>query len=438
MLSTNESVPSNEVQRWPYDLNFHSHICGNIGGLQTIGIIPTLPGDSFDITARMQFKLSPMVRSLSQDAIIDMYAFWVPHRHIYADWATWLKAGYDEATTLGTLSTGAGVGIGCVGRRIGGSETVPTWLLAGYARIWNRYFKHPHTADVSDNYLSASAVAYERYFGMAICHPKTIWSTGVPDNIASADRDYTVSGSVVDLPDFALQQSRLKTELDRDWFSILYNDLLENTWGGSANIDADQRPDLLMRSTQYLSAWDVESSDTLSVGSYTGRAAGIGEISIPRRFIPEHGCIWLMCSVRFPAIGATEIHQQTCATWAEPSYINFAGDPEIIQNSEPSTVTTADFFQDGSSTALNRIPFGQAWRYQPSNVHVNFSTLAGHPFLPAAPASTSEALYITPEMYDDVFTNLNLQHWHANGYIEVDALRTVPPPKSSIYAGTRK
>jgi len=437
MLSTNESVPNNDVQRWNYDLTHYSHTCGNIGGLQTISVIPTLPGDSFDITCKMQFKLSPLVRSLSQDAIVDMYAFWVPHRHIYTDWATWLKGGYDEGTTLGSLSTGPSVGIACVGRRIGGSETVPTWLLAGYSRIWNRYFKHPATADFADNGL-LSAAASDRYYGRAICHIKTPWNTGVADTTTTADRDYTISGSVVDLPDFALQQARLKTELDRDWFSVRYKDLLENTWGGDANIDGDQRPDLLMRSSQYLSAWDVESTDTAAVGSYTGRAAGIGELTIPRRFIPEHGVIWLMCSVRMPPVAATEIHFLTTSTRAEPTYQNTAADPEVIMNSEPVEVTTADFFQDGSSTVLNRIPYGQWWRYQPSHVHVNYSTLTGHPFLTAAPASTDEALYIDNTMYEPMFSNLNLAQWHGSAHISVDALRCVPPPKASIYAGTRK
>jgi len=434
MISSNESVPSNDVQRWLYDLDHWSHACGHIGSLMTLSTIPVLPGDSFEINAKFQFKFSPMVRSLNQDAVIDMYAFFVPHRHIYSNWADWLKGGYDEGVTLGTLSTDAVTGICCTGRVIPQSTTIPTWCLAGYSRIWNRYFKHPSDSDKADNYL-LSAADYVRYYGEFICHLKTPWNTGVADSTTTADRDYTVSGSVVDLPDFALQQARLKTEIDRDWFSIRYKDLLENTWGGDANIDADQRPDLLTRTTSWLSGWDVESTDSASTGAYTGRAAGIGELYIPRRFFPEHGTIWIMASVRFPPVCKNEVHYLT--TKPEPTYQVLAGDPEVVANSEPAAITTADFFTDGDSTVLNRIPYAQWYRYHPSFVHVNFTNFNGHPFLPT-PTSTARGYYIHPDQYDDVFQDLNLQHWHCNGYIQTDAWRCIPPPKSSIYAGTRK
>jgi len=423
----------NDQTRWPYDLSQWSHLCGNIGGLQTLAVYPTLPGDSFEFNAKMQFKFSPMVRSLAQDAIIDLFAFWVPHRQIYTNWADWLKGGYDEGVTLGslTLSTGS---MSVTGRHYQGSVTIPTWALAGYSRIYNRYFKVPQDADIADDYLLTASSA-ERLGGVACAYPKAIWNTGVVDNLASADRDYTVTGSVVDLPDFALQQARLETELNRDWFSVRYQDLLKNTWGGDANIDADQRPELIMRNTSWLSGWDVESTDQASVGSYTGRAAGIGEITIPRKFIPEHGAIWIMALVRFPPVCTDECHFLT--TRPEPTYAELAGDPVIIENSEPIELQANDFFGDGGSTALNRIPYGQWYRTQPHFVHQNFVELTGHPFI-TTPSTLTETKYITYLTYQDMFRNTNLLQWHASGYIDCTAMRVIPPPKASIYAGTRK
>lgn len=143
-----------------------------------------------------------------------------------------------------------------------------------------------------------------------------------------------------------------------------------------------------------------------------------------------------MALVRFPPVAASEILYEM--NYPEPTYKDFGGDPDIIANSEPVQTTTADFFEDGTSTVLNRIPHSQWYRYQPSYVHVNFSTFSGHPFLAQAPGSTNEALYIDSTMYNPVFANRNLAHWHVNGRIDCTAYRCVPPPKASIYAGTRK
>nr|QJB20207.1 MAG: major capsid protein [Microvirus sp.] len=425
----------NDQSRWPYDLSAWAHVCGNIGGLQTLAVYPTVAGDSFELNAKMQFKFSPMVRSMAQDALIDLFAFYVPHRHIYPNWSDWLKGGYDEGTTLGSITVPGGLGyISVTGRVIESPSTIPTWCMAGYSRIWNRYFKHPTTADIADDYLLGASVQ-ERIGGVACCYPKAIWNTGMFDSVASADRDYTVSGSVVDLPDFALQQARYETEINRDWFSIRYQDLLKNTWGGDANIDADQRPELIMRNQSWLSGWDVESTDQASVGSYTGRAAGIAEITVPRKYIPEHGTIWIMALVRFPPVAVKEVHY--LSTKPEPTYQQLAGDPVILQNSEPIQVAASDHFADGGVTALERIPYAQWYRTQPHYVHNNFSQLTGHPFI-LTPATATETKYVTYLTYQPMFRNLNLLQWHCNGLIDCTAYRVIPPPKSSIYAGSNK
>ena len=71
------------TRRTSFDLSHWAFPCAKIGALHGIGVIPTLPGDSMDINVQMTVRLAPLRRALSLDAHIDMYAFWIPHRHCY-------------------------------------------------------------------------------------------------------------------------------------------------------------------------------------------------------------------------------------------------------------------------------------------------------------------------------------------------------------------
>ena len=84
-----------------YDLSHYSYTCGEIGRLQCLSIIPTLPGDSFEIQADGIYRLADLRRELVQDAQVDIFYFYRLHRHQYGDnWAQMIKEGVDEDLTF--------------------------------------------------------------------------------------------------------------------------------------------------------------------------------------------------------------------------------------------------------------------------------------------------------------------------------------------------
>ena len=424
---------NNQNERNSYDLSHWSHTCGSIGCLQTLSVIPVVAGDTFNIDLASVFRLSPLRRNLAADAVVDLFAFFVPHRHIYTNWVDFMKEGYDEAQTLGTRSISSGYPIACVGQYLPESTTAPKWIIDGYLNIFNRYFKHPSDTDKIYSDLLSSA-EYERLYGLACCYQKAIWNTGVTQSqITSADTQYTVSGSVVELQDFALQMARLESEAQRDYFGVRYADLIQKVYGGNPTTDADPRPTLLMRNTSWLSGYDVDGTDASGLGISTSKATGNFNLQIPHRFFDEHGTIWIMALVRFPSIVTTERHY--LVSKPEPTYAQIAGDPSIISKSKPVDVVSSDFFHDGVSTVLNKIPHSQWYRYQPNYVHNNFKTVTGHPFI-NTPGSTWSAYYAASDFYDACFQSLQMKHWQAFCHISVDALRVIPDPRSSIFAGT--
>jgi len=355
-------------------------------------------------------------------------------RHIYPNWADFIKDGYDESVTLGTYSTSASTPIYCAGYPLPGGTTIPKWLVVPYMKVWNRYFKLPTDADYADDYL-LTASEQMRYYGLPCGHEKAIWNTGLTDDLTSADSQYTVSGSVVSLPDLELVQARLHGELTRSYTANRYRDVLSRIWGTDVNIDADQRPWLLAHTKQWLSGYDVNATDSAGLGSYSGRAVGQSILNFPRRFFPEHGVILLMRLVRFPPIHPFVVNY--LPTKAEPTYSEIGGDPEIIKRSQPVSSTIGDFQFGGGSTGLGKIPYGNWFRAETSAVHYKYFEVGGHPFINTPIAAKSDVTYIDSTAYDHMFDSTELKHHNSQSYVQGERISFVPPAEMSIYAGTK-
>src|SRR2546428_10550094 len=75
--------------RMPRDLTNLGFLAGQIGRLLTISTPPVIAGDSCEMDAVGALRLSPLRRGLAIDSTVDIFAFYVPHRHVYGD--QWIK-----------------------------------------------------------------------------------------------------------------------------------------------------------------------------------------------------------------------------------------------------------------------------------------------------------------------------------------------------------
>src|SRR2546430_468338 len=73
----------------PHDLSHLGFLAGQIGRLITISTTPVIAGDSFEMDAVGALRLSPLRRGLAIDSTVDIFTFYVPHRHVYGD--EWIK-----------------------------------------------------------------------------------------------------------------------------------------------------------------------------------------------------------------------------------------------------------------------------------------------------------------------------------------------------------
>src|SRR5260370_312166 len=69
------------AERMPHDLSPLGFLAGQIGRLITISTTPVIAGDSFEMDAVSALRLSPLRRGLAIDSTVDIFTFYVPHRH---------------------------------------------------------------------------------------------------------------------------------------------------------------------------------------------------------------------------------------------------------------------------------------------------------------------------------------------------------------------
>src|SRR5256712_13995053 len=73
------------AERMPHDLSHLGFLAGQIGRLITISTTPVIAGDSFEMHAVGALRLSPLPRGLAIASTVDIFTFYVPHRHVYGE-----------------------------------------------------------------------------------------------------------------------------------------------------------------------------------------------------------------------------------------------------------------------------------------------------------------------------------------------------------------
>src|SRR5579875_4157515 len=89
--------------RMPHDLSHLGFLAGQIGRLITISTTPVIARDSFAMDAVGALRLSPLRRGLAIDCTVDMFAFYVPHRHVSGEPGIKLMKDGVNATHLPTV-----------------------------------------------------------------------------------------------------------------------------------------------------------------------------------------------------------------------------------------------------------------------------------------------------------------------------------------------
>lgn len=422
------------ANRNSHDWSHFNFNCGDIGKLQTLSVLPVVAGDSVTVELEGVWRLSPLRRNMVVDCAVDMFCFFVPHRHIYGQqWIDFIKAGHKETETFPTTTAPALENIDYLGSAIDGGETFPQWLNGGYNQIWNRYFRSPTDANTRSLSYLATDLA-ERDSGFRCGYLPTPWSTGVlGGGVGSSEREVPIVLDTMDIVALDRVQAEYKTNVDRVYFGQRYNDILKTQFGTTVNTDADQRPTLCAHEKWWLSGHDVDATDDASLGSYSGKSVGMGRLKLRRKFFSEHGAIWIMVLLRFPTIHERE--RPFLNHLAQPGWNDISGDPSLLSALPPVDATSDTFFRGDAATVIGTIPDSNWYRYKPSTVHRLYDALEGYTFTNSLIDSPDKAHYIVGDEYDDVFQTTQLRHWNSACRIGATVQSVVPGGRVSLYAG---
>src|SRR2546422_11272979 len=104
------------AERMPHDLSHLGFLAGQIGRLITISTTPVIAGDTFELVAVGALRLSPLRRVLAIDSTVDIFTFYVPHRHVYGEqWIKFMKDCVNAAPRPTFNSSGYIAHGGCLG-----------------------------------------------------------------------------------------------------------------------------------------------------------------------------------------------------------------------------------------------------------------------------------------------------------------------------------
>src|SRR5258705_13033730 len=93
------------AERMPHDLSHLGFLAGQIGRLITISTTPGIAGDSFEMNSFGALRLSPLRCGLAIGSTVDIFTFYVPHRHVYGKHSFQFMKDGVNATPLPTVNT---------------------------------------------------------------------------------------------------------------------------------------------------------------------------------------------------------------------------------------------------------------------------------------------------------------------------------------------
>lgn len=421
------------AERTPHDMSHFVYSSGRIGCLKVLSHQHVGAGDSIEMNTVGSFRLSPLKRGLALDTCLELFTFYIPYRHCYDAisppgtnaFVEFMKGGsfsdplprYDflpENTTLDFL-----------GVHNPTNNTCPAWLWRAYQHVYNNYFKLPSSPDMTND-LNALGMGAGRN-GLEVNHLKTMWSAPLEPNFPGT-RIYTTGADSIDLVNMNAAYGTLHSDQTRSMFMKRYRDVIES-FGGKTTIDADFRPQLLMRSKFWASGYEVDGTSDTSLGQFSGRVQQSFSHKVPRWYCPEHGVVMTFVVPRFPPVTYNELPFNVMA---DDNYDYLINDPAIIGNRAPTEIGLENLIPGSTVGAFFDVPHGQWMRYHPSYVDFAYREIGDFPFVDANDFRIGAHTLVNSNAYSDVFQSDQLNHWNMQIKFNDTVYRAIPTARDSL------
>src|SRR5690625_3847274 len=164
------------AERMPHDHSHLGFLAGQIGRLITISTTPVIAGDSFETDAVGPLRPSPLRRALAIHSPVDIFTFYVAHRHVYGEQCIKFMKDRVNDTPLPTVNTTGYIDHAAfLGTINPDTNQIPKHLFQGYLHIYNNYFKAPWMPDRTEANPNELNQDDSRY-GFPCCHLINFWT----------------------------------------------------------------------------------------------------------------------------------------------------------------------------------------------------------------------------------------------------------------------
>lgn len=434
-----------------YDLSHYSARIGALGHLMTVSRTDVLPNDTHALSVTGALRLAPLRQPVSMDCRVDMFTFFVPHRHCYkgenaeVDWVTFIKEGYaDDSMYLPSIEHSVDGFYPYLGDVFVNSDRqMLAHIIRGYNKIYQNYFVIPHDPLNSAggvDYLPAPSAQYANY-GLPSARLPSLHSTPLVN-----DTDYGefANSGPINLEELASFKAEYQKFIDLQVKTDRYRDVIKQAYGSKLmDSEEDERPTLLCRSSTWMSGYDVDGTSGDSLGLYSGKSQSMVNHVMPPKYFKEHGTLWTMALLRFPPIFDNETAMNDYHSASKPAnYKSRAGDPKFAMSLPVDEYRARDLFAmpAGGDNTVGYYPHDQAFRTHHNFVHERFSLVAGYPFihLDQGGIDSRSVQYEFGDNYSDVFQTDQEGQWRLIAKVSQSAKRVTPPAEYSLDSAVRR
>lgn len=137
------------MKRYKHSLSHYRLLTGDMGQLLPVGAVEVLPGDTFQHSAQMLIRATPLSAPVMHPVVARLHHWYVPYRTLDSalsfDWAEFITGGADgdDTSTVPktTQTVAANSPADYLGVPPGTNRTYNKLMIAAYFRIWNTRYR---------------------------------------------------------------------------------------------------------------------------------------------------------------------------------------------------------------------------------------------------------------------------------------------------------
>ena len=432
---------------------FETHQSMKLGRLQMIGRVPTLPGDSISIKADSAIRMHPLRRPGAIEMLTELFAFWVPLRWTYPDLVAAATEGWNGNTSYALNEQSVAKPEFLLSKK----TTFPRHWLQDYVEILNHFFRERHTPEIGLNDLiqipnsgEDAETATQEQLDIAkygyLCWQLESWETGSNWDDAHATTTLPTGNPAVDatspltakadMPalDLARYVAAGRDEQMRQWNAVRVEEIYDQTYEGKLDPEAVKVPHLLMHQNSQMNERAERVPGSEVQGVELTQAASYTTGMVPRRFIAEHGTIYIFSLTRMRP------------TYRE-SVLHFLDDPALFANwkllgghpvgneERPYAQEIRRLFEDATGSDWMGYRAYYDWYRAQSDFWGEDYYETDKGWAPRPTPANKNALRRHPN-YDDIFLSNQFGNGQIHSRINVQAARIIGMPTDSVKMGS--